>query len=59
MQVIRPEYEKDISSRKNNVISIPFNQKYRQKWFSLLERVGWYEDYLDLGSNLLCLTLKN
>ena len=47
VQVIRPEYEKDVYSRDKNVISIPFNQKYRQKWFSLLERVGWYEDYLD------------
>ena len=47
VQVIRPSYEKDVISRKKNVISIPFNQKYRQKWFSLLERVGWYEDYLD------------
>ena len=45
--VIRPEYEDTEILIKQNVISIPFKTKYRQKWFSALERVGWYEDYLD------------
>ena len=47
VRVVRPEYGENAVLSEENVLSIPFNSKYRQKWFSTLERIGWYEDYLD------------
>ena len=47
VQVVRPEYDQQVFYREENVLNIPFKQRYRQKLLSLFERVGLYEDYLD------------
>lgn len=47
VKVIRPNYLTSEIIKKDDVISIPFKRKYRQKKLSLLERIGYYEDYLD------------
>ena len=47
VQVVRPEYKQRRYYKKENVLNIPFAQRYRQKLLSLLERIGWHEDYLD------------
>ena len=32
---------------EGNLIQIPFNKRYNQRFTSILERLGFYEDYLD------------
>lgn len=45
--VVRPNYESFEEEFKENVLMVPFKRKHRQKLSSLLERIGYYEDYLD------------
>ena len=45
--VIVPNYTSSEIIQEDNIIQIPFGRKYHQKLTSLLERVGFYEDYLD------------
>lgn len=45
--VVMPNYHSKELIKENNILQIPFNDKYIPKIASLLERVGIYEDYLD------------
>lgn len=45
--VVMPNYNSNEIIIENNIWQIPFKGRYIQKLFSFLERVGFYEDYLD------------
>ncbi|AII13933.1 glycosyltransferase, family 1 [Campylobacter iguaniorum] len=45
--VVMPNYNNRDFIIENNIWQIPFKGKYIQKLVSFLERIGFYEDYLD------------
>lgn len=45
--VMMPNYKTKELFIDNNICQIPFKTKHIQKLFSLFERLGFYEDYLD------------